>query len=71
MDEAVRNMVALAGVPVAAALDMASGRAARALGLEASLGRVAPGFRASLACLDADLRAVAVMVDGAWPDSGA
>jgi N-acetylglucosamine-6-phosphate deacetylase len=71
MDEAVRNMVALAGVPVADALDMASGRPARAMGLDASLGRVAPGYRASLACLDSDLRAVAVMVDGAWPDEGA
>jgi N-acetylglucosamine-6-phosphate deacetylase len=71
MDEAVRNMVTLAGVPPAEALDMASGRAARALGLEASLGRVEPGYRASLACLDPDLRAVAVMVDGAWHDEGA
>jgi N-acetylglucosamine-6-phosphate deacetylase len=68
MDQAVRNMVALAGVPVAEALDMASGRPARALALEASLGRVAPGYRASLACLDTELRAVAVMVDGTWPD---
>jgi N-acetylglucosamine-6-phosphate deacetylase len=68
MDEAVRNMVRLAGVPVADALDMASGRPARALGLGESLGRIAPGFRASLACLDGDLRAVAVMVDGIWPD---
>ena len=68
MDEAVRNMMSLAGVPVADALDMASGRPARALGLGESLGRIAPGFRASLACLDGDLRAVAVMVDGIWPD---
>lgn len=68
MDEAVRNMTSLAGVQVAEALDMASGRAARALGLGGVLGRVEPGYRASLTCLDASLRAVAVMVDGAWPD---
>lgn len=68
MDEAVRNMVTLAGVSAAEALDMAAGRPARAIGLGAELGRVAPGFRASLACLDAELRAVAVMVDGAFPD---
>jgi N-acetylglucosamine-6-phosphate deacetylase len=68
MDEAVRNMVALAGVPPEAALDMASGRPARAMGLGDELGRIAVGFRASLACLDAELRAVAVMVDGAFPD---
>jgi N-acetylglucosamine-6-phosphate deacetylase len=67
MDEAVRVMVDRAGVPVAEALDMASGRAARALGVP-GLGRVEAGFRASLVCLDADLRAVGVMVDGAWPD---
>jgi N-acetylglucosamine-6-phosphate deacetylase len=61
-------MVALAGVGLPEALDMASGRAARAIGLGAELGRIATGFRASLACLDADLHAVAVMVDGAFPD---
>jgi N-acetylglucosamine-6-phosphate deacetylase len=68
MDEAVRNMVELAGAGVAEALDMASGRPARAMGLQDEIGRVAPGFRASLACLDAQMRAVAVMVDGAFPD---
>ena len=68
MDEAVRNMVAMAGVDPAEALDMASGRPARAIGLGQEIGLVAPGFRASLACLDPDLRAVAVMVDGAFPD---
>jgi N-acetylglucosamine-6-phosphate deacetylase len=69
MDEAVRVMVARAGVPVEAALDMASGRAARAVGLEREIGRVEAGYRASLACLDDGLHAVAVMVDGAWPDA--
>jgi N-acetylglucosamine-6-phosphate deacetylase len=68
MDEAVRNMVSLSGVGLPEALDMASGRAARAIGLEGELGRIATGFRASIACLDAELRTVAVMVDGAFPD---
>jgi N-acetylglucosamine-6-phosphate deacetylase len=68
MDEAVRVMVEQAGVPVEAALDMASGRAARAVGLEREIGRVEAGYRASLACLDDALRTVAVMVDGVWPD---
>jgi N-acetylglucosamine-6-phosphate deacetylase len=68
MDEAVRVMVEQVGVPVEAALDMASGRAARAVGLEREIGRVEAGYRASLACLDGGLRAVAVMVDGQWPD---
>jgi N-acetylglucosamine-6-phosphate deacetylase len=70
MDEAVRNMVRLGGVSEALALDMASGRAAAAIGLGGELGRIAPGFRASLACLDAGLRAEAVMVDGRFPDEG-
>jgi len=64
MDAAVRRMVAL-GVAEADALDMASGRPARAAGL-AGLGRIAAGQRASLTCLSADLHAEAVMVDGAW-----
>jgi N-acetylglucosamine-6-phosphate deacetylase len=64
MDTAVRRMVAL-GVAEAEALDMASGRPARAAGL-AGLGRIAEGHRASLTCLSANLHAEAVMVDGAW-----
>ena len=68
MDEAVRNMMALAGLPAADALEMASGAAARAIGLGGVLGRVTPGWRASLTCLDADMRARAVMIDGRWPD---
>jgi N-acetylglucosamine-6-phosphate deacetylase len=55
-------------VTPAAALAMASGNAARALGLGAELGRISPGWRASLTCLDAGLHALAVMVDGRWPD---
>jgi N-acetylglucosamine-6-phosphate deacetylase len=69
MDEAVRVMVERAGVPVEAALDMASGRAAKAVGLGGEIGRVEAGYRASLACLDDGLHAVAVMVDGVWPDA--
>jgi N-acetylglucosamine-6-phosphate deacetylase len=64
MDEAVRNMVAL-GVAEAEALDMASGRPARAAGLT-DLGRIAPGARASLTVLREDLQAQAVIVDGVW-----
>lgn len=65
MDRAVREMVA-AGVGVGAALAMASGNAARAIGLGGELGRIAPGYRASLTALDAGLQAVGVMVDGVW-----
>lgn len=65
MDAAVRTMVA-AGVGPAAALSMASGNAARAIGMAGELGRIAPGWRASLTCLDAGLHATAVLVDGRW-----
>jgi N-acetylglucosamine-6-phosphate deacetylase len=68
MDAAVRNMVTFGGRPVADVLEMASGAAARAIGLGGVLGRIAPGWRASLTCLDADLQARAVMIDGEWPD---
>ena len=67
MDAAVRNMMALGGVPAADALEMASGAAARAIGLGDALGRIAPGWRASLTCLDAGMHARSVMIDGRWP----
>ena len=70
MDQAVRVMAGL-GLPPARALDMASGVPARVMGQGDSLGRIAPGYRASLACLDAGLHARAVMVDGVWPDDPA
>jgi N-acetylglucosamine-6-phosphate deacetylase len=68
MDEAVRGMVARAGLSLGRALAMASGNAARAIGLADELGRIAPGWRASLTCLDEALHARAVMIDGEWPD---
>jgi N-acetylglucosamine-6-phosphate deacetylase len=68
MDAAVRNMIALGRLPAADALEMASGAAARAIGLGGVIGRIAPGWRASLTCLDAELRAITVMIDGLWPD---
>lgn len=64
MDEAVRNMMTLAGVAPATALRMASGNPARALGLGGELGRIAPGYRADLTLLDADYRAAGVIVGG-------
>lgn len=64
MDAAVRRMVG-SGVTEARALDMASGRPARAAALD-GLGRIAPGTRASLTALDKELHARAVMVDGVW-----
>lgn len=64
MIEAVRNMMRLAGVSQADALRMASTTPAHALGLGEALGRIAPGFRASLTLLDEALAVQGVMVDG-------
>lgn len=68
MDEAVRNMVRLAGVSPGRAIMMASRNPARALGLDGELGVIREGHRASFTLLDADLKAEGVMVDGVFPD---
>lgn len=67
MDEAVRNAVSFMGVSVAQALRMASGNAAKALGLQDELGQIAPGYRASITGLSNDLQAQSVIVDGLLP----
>ncbi|MFO1034123.1 MAG: N-acetylglucosamine-6-phosphate deacetylase [Hyphomicrobiales bacterium] len=63
MDEAVRHCVGKLGVPLAAALQMASRNPARFLGLD-DLGVIAPGARASLVHLDDDLAVKQTWVDG-------
>ena len=52
MASAVRNCVELLGVPLTQALRFASTEPARFLGLEAELGRLAPGYRADLVAFD-------------------
>jgi len=52
MASAVRNCVELLHVPLTQALRYASTEPARFLGLEASLGRLAPGYRADLVAFD-------------------
>ena len=64
MATAVRNTVAGLGLPVEAALHMASRAPAEFLGLGAELGRIAPGYRASLVLLDDDLRVSETWIDG-------
>lgn len=64
MASAVRNCVHHLGLPLEAALHMASRAPAEFLGLGDELGRIAPGYRASLVLLDDDLGAVATWVDG-------
>src|SRR5262249_15278642 len=64
MATAVRNPVAQLGLPLEQALAMASRVPASFLGLEHELGRIAPGLRASLVQLDADLQVRATWIDG-------
>ena len=64
MATAVRNSVTALGLPLEAALHMASRAPAEFLGLGGELGRIAPGYRASLVLLDDDLRVVETWIDG-------
>jgi len=61
LDAAVRNLVAMAGVPVADALRMAAETPARVLGRTA---RIAVGDPADLVVLDASLRVRRTLVAG-------
>jgi N-acetylglucosamine-6-phosphate deacetylase len=64
MASAVRNTVANLGVPIEAALHMASRAPAAFLGLGGELGRIAPGYKADLVLLDDGLRVVDTWIDG-------
>ncbi|MGB7917587.1 MAG: N-acetylglucosamine-6-phosphate deacetylase [Rhodomicrobium sp.] len=65
MAGAVRNCVELLGVSLTQALRFASAEPARFLGLEAELGRLAPGYRADLVAFDpASMRIYATWVAG-------
>ena len=65
MASAVRNTVRHLGVSLPAALRMASLAPAEFLRLEGELGRIAPGYRASLVLLDDDLNVRGAWIDGA------
>jgi N-acetylglucosamine-6-phosphate deacetylase len=64
MATAVRNAIEALGLPLEAALHMASRAPAEFLGLGDELGRIAPGYRASLVNLDDRLRVVETWIDG-------
>jgi N-acetylglucosamine-6-phosphate deacetylase len=63
MDRGVRNLVAMAGCSLEAALHAASGAPAELLG-DGSRGRVVAGGRADLVILDADDQVAATIVGG-------
>ena len=64
MDEAVRHCVSKLGVDLADALSMASLSPAAFLRRDDELGRIAPGYLASLVHLGDDLRVVETWIDG-------
>jgi N-acetylglucosamine-6-phosphate deacetylase len=64
MATAVRNSVVVLGLPIEAALRMASLTPATFLRLDRERGRIAPGYRADLVLLDDDLRVSATWIEG-------
>jgi N-acetylglucosamine-6-phosphate deacetylase len=66
MDQALRRAVRDSGLSVEQASAAASTNPARVLGLDASIGSIAPGRRADLVVLDDDLQLTAVMAGGVW-----
>jgi N-acetylglucosamine-6-phosphate deacetylase len=65
MASAVRNCVRLLGMPLAAALRLASAAPAGFLGIDTWLGYLAPGYRADMVAFDPEpLRVFATWVAG-------
>jgi N-acetylglucosamine-6-phosphate deacetylase len=64
MASAVRNCVDLLGLPLEQAARMASTYPAQFLGLDAELGRIAPGYRANLVAVDAKVNVISTWIDG-------
>lgn len=64
MATAVRNCVNALGLPVEAALHMASAAPAEYLRLDHERGRIAPGYRADLVLLDDDFAVTETWIDG-------
>ena len=71
MASAVRNCVRLLHVPLTQALRFASAEPARFLGLGATLGRLAPGYRADMVAFDpGDIRIYETWVAGMAAKTG-
>jgi N-acetylglucosamine-6-phosphate deacetylase len=70
MATAVRNTMSMLGVELEQSLRMASLYPAQFLRLDHEIGRIAPGYRANLALLDAQLNVAATWIDGRGTESG-
>ena len=64
MERGLANFAAAAGLPLAKAWPASSRSAATSLGLSHEIGSIAPGYRADLVVVDAELEVVATIVDG-------
>lgn len=64
-DAALRQAVRQAGIPLEVAARLAAAVPARALGIP-DVGEIAPGYRADVVVLDADLRVRRVLARGRW-----
>ena len=64
LDEALRNLVKLAGCSLEAALPTVTTTPARAIGLDHERGQIAPGFVADLVLLSPDLHVRGTIVEG-------
>jgi N-acetylglucosamine-6-phosphate deacetylase len=64
MAAAVKNAVEMLDIDLARAVRMASEYPAAFLGLEQELGKIAPGYRASLVLADAELNVIETWIDG-------
>ena len=64
MASCVRNAVSMLGLPLGAAVRMASEWPANFLGLGHEVGRIAPGYRANLVLADAELQVLETWIDG-------
>ena len=69
MASAVRNVMAIGGLTVSEAVELASAAPAAFLGLAPELGAIAPGRRADLVQADADLRVRRTWIGGEARDS--
>ncbi|WP_419238344.1 N-acetylglucosamine-6-phosphate deacetylase [Photobacterium leiognathi subsp. mandapamensis] len=66
LDQALRNMIMLAGVPEWEAVQMATSVPAKYLEIDDKLGFIKPGYNASFALLDPQFQIQATLIDGQW-----
>ncbi|KJF89336.1 N-acetylglucosamine-6-phosphate deacetylase [Photobacterium leiognathi] len=66
LDQALRNMIMLVGVPEWEAVQMATSVPAKYVGIDDKLGFIKPGYNASFALLDPQFQIQATLIDGQW-----